>query len=731
MTFRRLSEYFAELESTPLRNKMTEILSRLFKEAKENEIGNLCYLLQGRVAPLFTAIEFGLGDKMMVRAVAQVLDTKVSTVEQIFKKEGDLGKTVERIKNPSFAKAASFTEVATKAETAGKQNSKLTINDVYNILYQVATSSGTGSQEIKLKLLGDLLRNVDPLSSRYIVRITLCKLRLGFSDMTMLDSLSWMLKGSKELRPEIERAYNVRPDLGFISETVKKKGIEGLKHVEPKVGTPILMARAERLTTPEEIIEKIGECAIEPKFDGFRCIAGYTPLYVKDKGYISVRDVKVGDYVLTHKGRFRSILAINKRPIDNKEMIFRFESFLGDPIKISEAHPLLVWENGKVRWKSIEQIKTGDYLVFPRPQLVEFSVNGLVNPHLQLIDESGYQKVILAKDEFFRFLGFWIGDGFTNEFHNTERVGLLFNAKTERQLADEYKQIIISTLKIPHISESFHNGSLSVYWRDKPLRTWLSQFFRREWKGKMIPEWFSFIGKEHFLSFLQGWIESDGTERHGGGFKIVTKERDLAAFVQLISLHYGIAMGTHKIRVKIRDYNFIGTYYELIIPGTDRFIKIDNDRIKVKVLKKEQIKRDSRMILYNLQVEEDESYCSGMVSFHNCQIHKSNEEVNIFSRNLENTTKMYPDIVEGVKKEIKAEEAIFEGEAIAYNPKTGQYLPFQETVQRKRKYNIEAMAKKIPLKLIAFDLLCVNGENLINKPYRERRKRLEKILVNP
>ncbi len=263
MLFRQLSEYFSELEATPLRNKMTEILSRLFKEAEEGEIGNLCYLLQGRVAPLFTAIEFGLGDKMMVRAVAQVLDTKLSTVEQIFKKEGDLGKTVERIKNQ---------ELGLPAGEAGIKNKykEFHINEVYEILYKVATAGGTGSQEVKLKLLGDLLRSVDPLSSRYIVKITLAKLRLGFSDMTMLDSLSWMLTGSKTHRAQIEKAYNVRPDLGYISETLKKEGIDGLFHAKPKVGTPILMARAERMTNGEDIILKIGKCAIEPKYDGFR-----------------------------------------------------------------------------------------------------------------------------------------------------------------------------------------------------------------------------------------------------------------------------------------------------------------------------------------------------------------------------------------------------------------------------------------------------------------------------
>jgi len=256
MTFRRLSEYFQQLESTTLRNKMTEILSVLFKEADKEEIGKLCYLLQGRVAPLFEAIEFGVADKMMIRAVALGLGIDASEVVKVFKQEGDLGSATANLKSQN-----------SKLKTTAK-NLKLT--EVYNILLNVATSSGEGSHEEKIKLLGRLIKESDSLSSRYIIRITLAKLRMGFSDMTILDSLSWMLKGTKELRGEIERAYNVRPDLGFISETVKKKGIEGLKQIEPKIGTPILMARAERMTRGEDILEKIGKCAIEPKYDGFR-----------------------------------------------------------------------------------------------------------------------------------------------------------------------------------------------------------------------------------------------------------------------------------------------------------------------------------------------------------------------------------------------------------------------------------------------------------------------------
>lgn len=269
MLFKRLAEYFSQLEATSLRNKMTEILALLFKEANSTEIGKLSYLLQGRVASLYEAVEFGVADKMIIRAIAKGLNIENVKVTKEFKKEGDLGKTVEKLKN----KISNIKYI--HSTNSGQANNKLNIASVYEILYKIATSSGTGSQDVKINLLGDLLRNADPLSAKYIVRITLAKLRLGFSDMTVLDSLSWMIKGTKELRPLIEKAYNVRPDLGFISQTLKEKGINGLEHVVPKVGTPILMARAERMTTAKDIIDKIGKCSVEPKYDGFRLAVHY------------------------------------------------------------------------------------------------------------------------------------------------------------------------------------------------------------------------------------------------------------------------------------------------------------------------------------------------------------------------------------------------------------------------------------------------------------------------
>jgi DNA ligase-1 len=119
------------------------------------------------------------------------------------------------------------------------------------------------------------------------------------------------------------------------------------------------------------------------------------------------------------------------------------------------------------------------------------------------------------------------------------------------------------------------------------------------------------------------------------------------------------------------------------------------------------------------------------------QVHLDHADVKIFSRNLENMTDMFPDLAEAVKKEVKASTAILEGEALAYNPVTGEFLPFQETTKRRRKYDISEFAQKLPLKLFAFDLLYLNGKDITNLPYEERRRQLgsiipssEKILVS-
>ncbi|MCW4054258.1 MAG: ATP-dependent DNA ligase, partial [Candidatus Bathyarchaeota archaeon] len=106
------------------------------------------------------------------------------------------------------------------------------------------------------------------------------------------------------------------------------------------------------------------------------------------------------------------------------------------------------------------------------------------------------------------------------------------------------------------------------------------------------------------------------------------------------------------------------------------------------------------------------------------QIHKRGDEVKVFSRRLTDVTQSLPEVVEAVKNNIKAEEAIVEGEVIAVN-ESGHPIPFQHLMRRfKRVHEVQGTADKIPVKLYLFDVLFLNGKSTISLPYIQRRKAL-------
>ncbi len=102
-------------------------------------------------------------------------------------------------------------------------------------------------------------------------------------------------------------------------------------------------------------------------------------------------------------------------------------------------------------------------------------------------------------------------------------------------------------------------------------------------------------------------------------------------------------------------------------------------------------------------------------------------KVKLFSRRLEEITEQFPDLVEHLKKSIKAEDYVLEGEILAID-KAGKPLPFQTLMQRRRKYDVEQYVKDIPIQLKVFDLLYLNGESWLNQPYYKRSEKLGEIV---
>jgi DNA ligase-1 len=254
MVFSELASHFEKLETTSSRIEITQMLSQMFKTVSGGEVEKVAYLLQGRVAPFFEPIEIGMADKMVDQALASAYSVDRKEVQRLAIQSGDMGLAAEKL-----------------AEKNHKGAGALSVEDVHKRLYEIATTSGEGSVEKKINFLADILKDQDPKGAKYLVRITLSKLRLGVGDPTILDALSQTKFGDKSARPKLEEAYNKTSDLGFVAKILWSKGLGAVEKVEIQVGKPVRPALAERLPDAEAMIKRVGdEFAAEPKYDGFR-----------------------------------------------------------------------------------------------------------------------------------------------------------------------------------------------------------------------------------------------------------------------------------------------------------------------------------------------------------------------------------------------------------------------------------------------------------------------------
>ena len=111
------------------------------------------------------------------------------------------------------------------------------------------------------------------------------------------------------------------------------------------------------------------------------------------------------------------------------------------------------------------------------------------------------------------------------------------------------------------------------------------------------------------------------------------------------------------------------------------------------------------------------------------QLHMKNGEVKLFSRSIEDITKYYPDIVEKIPQSLKSTELIVEAEVVAINEESGEFLPFQELMHRRRKYKIEKAVSEYPITVNFFDIMYADGKSWLDVEYEKRREILEKIVI--
>jgi len=252
-----IADAYDKIEATTKRLEMTDLLVDLLKKTPKNVIAKVVYLTQGKLYPDFAGLEIGVAEKLAIKALTRASGRRQSEIEEDLQKSGDIGETAQKF-------------LAKRKQTTFFQKA-LTTQHVYATLDKMAHTSGSGAVDSKMALLAGLLSDASPQEAKYIVRTVTGNLRLGIADMTVLDALAIAYGGGKEAREPIERAYNISSDLGRVANVVAEKGLEGIAKFQVMVFEPIRPMLAERLSSPEEILEKLGgKCVAEYKYDGER-----------------------------------------------------------------------------------------------------------------------------------------------------------------------------------------------------------------------------------------------------------------------------------------------------------------------------------------------------------------------------------------------------------------------------------------------------------------------------
>jgi DNA ligase 1 len=259
MEYSKLCEIYEELEKNPSRLKKTEILADFLKKIKDKENKEVIYLLLGRAYPDYSEKEFGISEKLCIKALNKASGISTKDIISKWRKIGDLG------------------EVAYEIMSQKKQHTlfshKLSVEKVLDNLKKLPELVGKGTVDKKLSLISELLTSASNIEAKYIIRTLLSDLRIGVASGTIRDAVvEACLEKSKENSDAVQNAYD---KLNDIAEVFVKacKGIKYLNETTLVPGKPIKVMLALKAEDLDDGFERVGKpAAFEYKYDGFRML---------------------------------------------------------------------------------------------------------------------------------------------------------------------------------------------------------------------------------------------------------------------------------------------------------------------------------------------------------------------------------------------------------------------------------------------------------------------------
>lgn len=380
-------------------------------------------------------------------------------------------------------------------------------------------------------------------------------------------------------------------------------------------------------------ITKIHGDQIEPVdiiTGGSPCFPAGT-MVLTNQGYIPIENIQVNDVVLTHKGRWRKVTAVGSREA---------ETFLlkgNVTIETTSNHPIYSadikrsyarLENGRRtnrkilvangQWTNAENMKGRQWATPVRTELlpIPFTVK----------TESNQKPMPKLNNDFWYFVGRWIGDGWVrNGFRKEKPNG---NGYGTIYICDSHDKEDELTNMVSKISENYSiercRTGVKVRFTSQLLCEWLVNNFGKGAMNKTIPGWVLSLSYEHRTALFSGIIDSDGYRKSDTSMKVTSISKQLILGVRMLaeSLGYTTSVSYYKRPVKCiiegRIVNQHDTYSVAICNNKNRRTGIEHGGHKWYKCR-DVIKTGETKTVYNISVEEDESYIADSIVVHNCQ----------------------------------------------------------------------------------------------------------------
>jgi DNA-cytosine methyltransferase len=353
---------------------------------------------------------------------------------------------------------------------------------------------------------------------------------------------------------------------------------------------------------------------------GFPCFPANQRI-ITSGGYRNIEDIKVGDYVLTHRGRLCEVLTTMQKQYngDLYELVCKYYKL---PIKVTSEHPFFT-ERG---WVEAKYLTNNDYVGFP------------LNKNNVLPSQITYQKKVnqttsrevttklkFNSENFWRLIGYWLADGWTTDKRNKgmKNAYRIMFATTDKK--DAFILPILNQLGIKYSTSNERTcGKIHVVSQD--LWLFIKQFTTGTTASdKILPEFIQDLPINFARSLIDGYIAGDGhvNAKNAMSFysiSVVLLEGIQRLFLKtdrrLLSLNQ-----VSKSRIRFIEDREVNTKDGWRLRGgaeqggcanfTDTHVFFKIDSIVNKYV--------SDVTVYNIEVAEDNSYCLPMISVHNCQ----------------------------------------------------------------------------------------------------------------